>query len=377
MNKNKIFAKCCNLYGKLSKVKDNRVTLIEKYNTGFTGNLKDVHDEILRRDPNTDFNIIYHHDYSGGVKGMFKLIRLFTYKAWRLMTSKQIYLNDNFMPMAYTNFKKEQVAIQLWHGMGSFKHFGIPTLSDPVLIKEVIDINKNIDAIIVNTSTAVPIFAKAFGVDESKIKNFGLPQADFYLKEHDIASLRKDFEKQYPECKGKKLILYAPTFRDTKEADDALLDNFDFKLFEKELSDEYHLLLRLHPQVHENKETPDGVTNVTKYPSIRELLLMSDIMIADYSSVTIEFALLNKPIIMFPFDYDRFSKEDRGFFFDYFEQAPGPICHTTTEIIECIKSKNFLLDKVKAYAELHNEFYDCNSVKRIVDFAYNKKDGEV
>lgn len=376
MNKNKIFAVFCNAYGKLTAPRQNRVTLVEKYNTGFTGNLYDIYNEIKKRYPETEFNIIRHDDYSGGAKGILKLLTLFTVKAWRFMSSGYIFLNDNFMPMAYIRFPENVRIVQVWHGIGVFKHFGIPTLKDPRLIQEVRDINKNVDLFPVTTEKAIPVFAAAFGVPENKVQVTGVPQADYYLKKHDIRALREEFDKQYPECRGKKLVLYAPTFRDDKEADKALLSNFDFRKFNETLSEEYRLLLRLHPQIHSGNAELTEVTNVTDYPSIRTLLLISDIMIADYSSVTIEFALLNKPIIMYPFDYDDFCRHDRGFYFDYFEQAPGPVCYTTDEVIDCIKSKRFLPEKVRAYAELHNDIFDGGSVKRIVDYAYNtaKKD---
>lgn len=371
MNKNKIFADFCNVYGKFAKPKSDRVTLVEKYNTGFTGNLFDIYNEIRSRYPETKFNIIRHDDYSGGIKGIFKLISLFTVKAWRFMSSGYIFLNDNFMPMAYIRFPENVKIIQVWHGIGAFKLFGIPTLKDPQLVQEVKDINKNVDLFPVTTEKAIPVFAEAFGVPESKVQVIGVPQADYYLRKHDIKALREAFDRQYPECRGKKLVLYAPTFRDHKEADKALLSNFDFQKFNESLSDEYRLLLRLHPQVHSGNTELADVTNVTDYPSIRTLLLISDIMIADYSSVTIEFSLLNKPIIMYPFDYEEFCSHDRGFYFDYFKQAPGPICYTTDEVIDCIRNKRFLPEKVKAYAELHNDIFDGDSVKRIVDYAYN------
>ncbi|MGN0165203.1 MAG: CDP-glycerol glycerophosphotransferase family protein [Lachnospiraceae bacterium] len=370
MDKNKIFASICNFYGKLCRTKNSRVTLIEKHNTGFTGNLHDLYLEISKRYPDTRFNIIYHNDYSS--KSILSLLKLFTVKAFRMMSSKYIFLNDNFMPMAYINFHNDCKIVQVWHGIGAFKTFGIPTLSDSELIAEVKKANESVSMITVSTDNAIPIYAEAFGVPKEKVKATGIPQADFYLKEHNVKELKEKFYKEHPTCKGKKLVLYAPTFRDNPEADSKLLDNFDFETFTNELSDEYVLLVRLHPQIHSDSHFPENVINVTDYPSVRNLLLISDIMIADYSSITIEFALLGRPIIMYPFDFERYTAQDRGFYFDYFKQAPGPVCYTTNEIIDCIKNNDFSPEKIQTYAQLHNSFWDCKSAERIIDYTMGK-----
>ncbi len=368
MNTNLIFANVCNLYGKLFKVNKNQITLIEKHNTGFTGNLYDISIELKRQNPKCSFNIIYESDYSGGLKGLGRLIKLFTIKAALMMKSKYIFLNDNFMPLAYIHLSKKTSVTQIWHGIGAFKKFGISSIDDSELINEVIEVNKNVNTIVVSTKNVINFYAEAFGVSKSKVKALGIPQADFYFKKHDIQSLRKDFNKQFPECVGKKIILYAPTFRDDPKADKKLLENFDFEKFKKELSDEYQLLVRLHPQVHTSIISSKGITNVTNYPSIRTLLLLSDILIADYSSVAVEYSLLDKPIVLYPFDFEEFTTHDRGFYFDYLTQAPGPVCYDMNSLIDCIKNKKFDLEKGRSFARLHNDFTDCGSTKRIVNY---------
>jgi CDP-glycerol glycerophosphotransferase (TagB/SpsB family) len=368
MNTNLIFANICNLYGRLFKVNNNQVTLIEKHNTGFTGNLYDISIELKRQNPDSRINIIYNSDYNGGIKGIGRLLRLFTIKAALMMKSKYIFLNDNFMPLAYIKLNKNTSVTQIWHGIGAFKKFGISSIDDIELIDEVKKVNKNVDTIVVSSKNVIDFYAEAFGVKRNKVKALGIPQADFYFKKHDILTMRQNFLKTYPECAGKKIILYAPTFRDNPEADRLLLQNFDFDKFNKELSDDYQLLVRLHPQVHTSVSKTKGIINVTDFPSIRTLLLLSDILIADYSSVAVEFALLNKPIVLYPYDYEDFINNDRGFYFDYLSQAPGPICYNMDSLISCIKNKKFDLEKGRAFASLHNDFTDGSSTKRIVNY---------
>ena len=126
-------------------------------------------------------------------------------------------------------------------------------------------------------------------------------------------------------------------------------------------------MVRLHPQIHGGK-VPENVIDMTQYGNIRKLLCMTDILIADYSSIAVEYSLLNRPILLYAYDMDWYLKEDRGFYFDFVETAPGPIAKTMEELIADIKEEKWDLGKVESFARLHNDFFDDQSAKRVVDY---------
>ncbi len=365
MNTNKIFAGVFRLFRRC-KLKKNKITLIEKLDTGGTGSLFAIREECERRGLDYDFHVISHRDYEIKLSNLPGLIRLFTAKVYHLATSSYVFLNDNFIPMAYMDFDPSVIIVQLWHGMGSYKKFAGSSETDPRMLKLIRDVNRQVTCILASSEKIRDNYAQAFCVPREKVQALACPQADYYFTEHKVETWKEELCRQYPEMRGKKWILYAPTFRDDKARDYHLLDHFDFQRFRDELGEDYCLMVRLHPQIHRG-HVPDYVIDMTGYLNIRKLLCMTDILITDYSSVTVEYALLNRPVLLYAFDQDWYIRKDRGFYFDFEQTAPGPISHTMEELIRDIRDQAWDLGKVSAFAHLHNDFFDNRSAARVVD----------
>uniref|UniRef100_UPI003FED741C CDP-glycerol glycerophosphotransferase family protein n=1 Tax=Anaerobutyricum hallii TaxID=39488 RepID=UPI003FED741C len=269
-------------------MKKNQITLIEKLNTGGTGSLFEIKNECEKRGLPFHFNIITHADYEVSLRNLGGLLKLFTIKAFRMATSSHIFLNDNFLPLGYMKLSDETKVVQLWHGMGSFKKFGGSSETNPEVLKELKAATKNTDHILASSENIRDNYAEAFMAPKEKVICIGCPQVDYFFREHDIAAWKEELSERYPEMKGKKLVLYAPTFRGEEEHDKKLLEAFDFDAFQKELGKDYFLMVRLHPQIQSAK-VPDTVANMTDYPNVRKLLCMTDILIADYSSIAVEY----------------------------------------------------------------------------------------
>lgn len=368
LNTNKIFAGFFNFFGKW-KVKKNQITLVEKLNTGGTGSLFEIKNECEKRGLPFRFNIITHADYEVSPRNLGGLLKLFTIKAFRMATSSHIFLNDNFLPLGYMKLSDKTKVVQLWHGMGSFKKFGGSSETDPAVLKELEAATQNTDHILASSKNIRDNYAEAFIAPKEKVICIGCPQVDYFFREHDIAAWKEELSEQYPEMKGKKLVLYAPTFRGEEEHDKKLLEAFDFDAFQKELGKDYFLIVRLHPQIQSAK-VPETVANMTDYPNVRKLLCMTDILIADYSSIAVEYSLLNRPIILYAFDKDWYLSKDRGFYFDYEKTAPGPIVENMQDLIDCMKNEQWDLKKVESFAHLHNDYFDDKSAERVVDYYF-------
>lgn len=350
-------------------MKKNQITLIEKLNTGGTGSLFEIKNECEKRGLPFHFNIITHADYEVSLRNLGGLLKLFTIKAFRMATSSHIFLNDNFLPLGYMKLSDETKVVQLWHGMGSFKKFGGSSETNPEVLKELKAATKNTDHILASSENIRDNYAEAFIAPKEKVICIGCPQVDYFFRDHDIAAWKEELSEQYPEMKGKKLVLYAPTFRGEEEHDKKLLEAFDFDAFQKELGKDYFLMVRLHPQIQSAK-VPDTVANMTDYPNVRKLLCMTDILIADYSSIAVEYSLLNRQIILYAFDKEWYLSKDRGFYFDYEKTAPGPIVENMQDLIDCIKNKQWDIAKVEKFAHLHNDYFDDKSAERVVDYYF-------
>lgn len=366
-----VFFNICRIF----PVRKNRVAFVAPHNGGEKDSLGVMRSYIEKNGGYDIVNISTRDlqlDFSG-IKSLviscLKAAGFFTLKAKALATAKYIFLNDNFMPMADLKFSKEAVITQLWHAEGAFKKFGLSApLTDDVAQREK-KCSEKLTYVICSSKNVVPVYSEAFGIDEKKIIPLGAPRIDLLLAERNIDELRRAFDNLHPECKGKKLILYAPTFRENGDADKRLLDNIDMKKFNDELGDEYSLLIKLHPQI--NSSSPvEGAVDVTKGHDIGELTLISDMLITDYSSACMDFALLSKPCIFFAFDLEEYEKE-RSFYFDYEEYVPGKVARTFVEVVDAIKSPRNAEEKLRTFRDFNFDYVDCKNAERIYNHIFN------
>lgn len=340
---------------KSSDIKNNQISFIIDSDESFKGNLEYIKKEFEKRG-NYEFHFFYKDRLS---PDSFK----------KLSSSKYIFLNDNFFPLAFMNFSPENVIVQLWHAPGASKKFGgsVDIESRPILKK----ISNNTDWLIVTSDDIKKYYAEAFQISENKIKALGLPRMDYYFENHDSKELKNKFCKDYGISPDKKIILYAPTFRDEEEFNN-VFNYFDLEKFNKELSDEYVLALRLHPKIKnfykDDISSKGQYIDVSDFKNEQELMLLSDMLITDYSSIMIEYSILNRPIVFFTYDLDNYLSKERGFYYDFEKTVPGPIVYTSDELIDAIKNNDF--DKSKISSFVNTQFNEINgqSSKHVVDY---------
>lgn len=356
--KHKFYGKLFNLFTKFP-INNKQISFIIDSNESFKGNLDYIKKEFEKRG-DFKFNFFYKDKLSFS---NFK----------NLATSKYVFLNDNFFPLAFMNFKKDTKVVQLWHAPGAFKKFGAS--SDTKFEDMLSKISQNIDYLITSSDNIKDYYAEAFQIDNSKIKALGLPRADYYFENHDLRNIRANFDSNYPLAKNKKIVLYAPTFRDNPK-DNNVFNFLDLEKFNKELGEEYILVLRLHPKIKkffkDKIEVNQSYIDCSDFKNEQELLLISDFLISDYSSIMIEFCLLNKPIIFFTYDYDTYIANDRGFYFDFKKNVPGPVVYTTSELIAQIKNNDFDKNKISEFRKTQFNSIDGEASKRVIDFLLNE-----
>lgn len=350
-------------------LKQDRVAFVAPHNGGEFDSLGILRSYVKEK---KEFDIVFistndlKPNFSGVkafVLSCLKAAGFFTLKAKQLATSKYIFLNDNFMPLSSLKFDKRAVITQLWHAEGAFKKFGLSAPLSEEIIKREKKCSEKFDYVICTSKNTVPIYAQAFGVDESKVLPLGSPRIDSLLNRNDVSEIRSEFDKKHPECKNKKLILYAPTFRDDPNADRRILSNLDMEKFRKELGNDFCLLVKLHPQIN-SAHCVDGAIDVTNGHSINDLTLICDLLITDYSSVCMDFALLTKPCVFFAFDLDEYEKE-RSFYFDYKAYVPGAVAENFDEVLSAIKNPRTDEEKLRRFRDFNFDFIDTNNTERI------------
>jgi len=344
------------------------------HDDGEGSNVSLVVKALKERSSDYSFSYITKKDTSQVKEGqnLSNTVNFFIKKPFELARAQTILMDNIFLPYAYLRRRKASKVIQLWHGTGTIKKFGQDTNTG--MLKELEQrANNNITHLIVNAEELKITYGGAFGVDESRIFPIGLPKTDELINR--INKIKKDkinpdkdyIYNKYHISKDVKLVLYAPTFRDDE------VDNPEVSLQLEELienlTDGYELGIRLHPHVAENVRDLKGkrVHQLSFEEDVNTVLLASDILITDYSSIIFEYCLMGYPMIFYPYDLDEFQIKGRGFYHPYESYVPGPIAYTGKEVCELIKENNFDYDKIDQFIENNYQYLDGKATERLLN----------
>ncbi|MGN1050785.1 MAG: CDP-glycerol glycerophosphotransferase family protein [Acutalibacteraceae bacterium] len=265
--------------------------------------------------------------------------------------------------------KDEQVYIQCWHGT-PFKRLGYDINPEYGNKQAILTTNEAYDKdaqkydIVVSPS---PFYTEkissAFNFQKNcpdvKIIEKGYPRNDslFTSSEEDVKKIKESLNIP----KDKKVILYAPTYRDDQiDAGNGYTYDLglDFEKFKEALSDDYVVLFRAHYYISKNFEFEkygDFIIDVSSYNNVNNLYLVSDILITDYSSVFFDFENLCKPVIFYMYDYDDYKNKARDFYFDL-SILPGPVFFNENDLLNFFKSNKVIVIEQEIYDEFNDKF---------------------
>lgn len=312
-------------------------------------------------------------------------IKRYTLKWLLLMTRAEYWVSNSRLPLWVTK-PKHTTYLQTWHGtpLKKLAH-DMDEVYMPGTTTEKYKENfskdvSNWDYLISPNPYSTEIFKRAFQFDK-RILETGYPRNDFLVTHNQDEQILKIKEKLNLR-KDKKVILYAPTWRDDYyfEKGRYRLDlQLDLDKLKAVLGEEYILILRMHYLVAENlpiEEYKGFVFDYSNYEDIRDLYLISDILITDYSSVFFDYSILNRPIIFYAYDLENYRDKLRGFYFNIEEKTPNLIVKTNEELIEKI---NTIADnEFKPFKEQVNTFKqfccleDGHATERVVKEVFSK-----
>ncbi|WP_303984859.1 CDP-glycerol glycerophosphotransferase family protein [Niallia circulans] len=290
---------------------------------------------------------------------------------FHLATSQVIVLDNYYGFLSSVSFKENVKKLQIWHANGAIKTFGWNDLSVKDRSKNAKErfaaVYKQFDYIISGSDKMSAIFCEAFSASSQQILNTGIPRTDIFFDKDHMEKIKTSFYKKYPNLKNKKIILYAPTFRENEEESSNKI-RLDFSYLKDRLESDYIFLVRLHPSITNQMDFSEYngfVYNFSDYPILNDLLFITDILITDYSSIPFEFSFLQKPMIFYPYDLDEYRKT-RGFWVPYHELVPGPIAYSTEEIVQFIHHSSFQMEKIANFHQEWNTYSIGNSSKNVV-----------
>lgn len=275
--------------------------------------------------------------------------------------AKVVFICDNFLPVASCKKRKETTVVQLWHSCGLLKKMGYDTTEDiPSGYKG--NVYRNYDLLTVSAPALEEVFAKATKHNRSVVKALGVSRSDIFFDEKWHEDCISDFYEQYPEAKGKRVILWAPTFRGNAH-NPYLVGTDAVKELSEKLGEDYLLITKAHPHL-------EAKYSLSSCPIPTERLLpVTDLLITDYSSVFFDFLFFGKPSVLFAPDLREYE-EKRGFYVDYNTLCPHIVTDekklTETVLSAIAENRVSHIEELKAY---HISSCDGGSTERIIKAA--------
>ncbi|MCD8879439.1 CDP-glycerol glycerophosphotransferase family protein [Staphylococcus kloosii] len=298
-------------------------------------------------------NIWIFNDINMPVEGNPIKVKKNSLKYWYHLATSKYFIQNTNMPLDYKK-RNGQIELQTFHGtfmktMG----FDTPEFKFETRQYKIDEFQSKVDKwnyVSIPSDYMAEKAQSAFNTEVKPLKS-GFPRNDLIFKALNHVD---EIKNKLDIPKNKKVILYAPTWREGKSSD----VNLDIDLMEEKLNDEYVLLVRAHYMVSNNmdirKNYPFAI-NVSNYPSIEDLYAISDMLITDYSSVMFDYAYLKRPMLFYSYDLEKYLFGERGVYLNYENIVPGPVVRTTNEIISNINNSTTMKNN---YNKIYDAFYN-------------------
>ena len=295
----------------------------------------------------------------------------------KVMNSKLLFCDNYFAFLGGCHFDHSKTHIvQLWHADGAIKTFGWEepktqkrSQADKRRFQKVYD---QFDEYPVGSEKMGKVFVQSYHVPFTKMSLRGYPRSDQLFDKQNQLKIQKEILMTYPILKGKEILLYAPTYRENNNGNVALQFPNDFEKVIMNLQNNQRLIIKLHPHLKslevklKEKFKNKKIVWVDSF-TMNDLLLITDRLITDYSSVIFDYSLLPtaKEIIFYCYDWDQYSKEI-GIQADFKEWAPGPILNTTVDLVNEL-AMPLLKTDFSEFNNLWNTFNDGKATQRILN----------
>ena len=369
---------------------DKTVLFISFHGKGYSDNPKAIYEEMLKDDKFKDYKFVWaikNHKKKAIKIDDAKIVEYLSIPYFYYLSKAKYWIFNCKMP-SYICKKKDQIYLQTWHGtplkrLGHDIHVDENTTFYRSQIKaEDMYRSYDIDSARYNymispNAFCTKIFPAAFNINKERLIETGYPRNDVMSNVTDDEKLKIKKELNIPL--HKKVILYAPTWRDNQYVAKGYTFKLevDFHKWHQYLKDDYIVLFKPHYLIiNDYKSTNDlqgFLYNIDADQDISPLYLITDVLITDYSSVFYDFAVMNKPMYFYMYDLKDYQEELRGFYIDIYKDLPGQIYENEDDLLKDVIENKYDYAKLKVFKERFNNHDDGMASKRVVDIVFGDK----
>ena len=327
---------------KLCPTDKNKVLFLSRQSNTVTEDIDFLSRRLLELKPETNIVIITKR-MDKGFSSMLGYAGATLKSMYHLATASVCVLDSYWPAVSVLHHKKQLAVIQMWHAMGKIKKSGYQSLGKKFgrsdMIAREMRMHRNYDVVIAGGRAFNPFYCASFDIDPDILYNVGLPRMDKLREGQEEA--RRQFYETYPQLKGKKIILYAPTFRKGQALDPKeLVRAFRF-------DGSCVLIIKRHPN---QLLVVDNLAPALTCPGMPTSTVLSvcDCVITDYSAITIEAALLGKPVYFYLFDYEDYL-DHNGLNVKLFDEFPDCVFRDPEKLVAAIDKGEYDTDNYRRF----------------------------
>ncbi len=331
------------------------------------GNLKYIDDGLKKYGLDKKYKIEYSFRKAvGNHKSIMSWIKVI----YKIARQDYIFVDDYVPVFGFLKLNKRTKLIQVWHAGEGFKAVGYCRFGKDGSPFPTGSCHKQYDYVLTGSDGLVKVFSEVFGIEKEAFLPVGMPRLDGFLDEGVIKEFKEGFYKKYPNLKGKKIIMFAPTYRGPGQKyayyDYSWLDMDDISDY---CGEDKIFLIKMHPFVQEAIKIPekykDRIVDFSSYPNINDLYYITDVLITDYSSNYYEYSLLKRPVVFFTPDRELYELS-RGVHRSVKESAPGKVCDTFEEMMQALREEDYEVEKIYKFVEKNFANYDGHATDKVI-----------
>ena len=339
------FYRLYNLISKWQKINEKKIVFVSYYGAGYGDNPKAIADYIIENNLNYELVWLLDTNKNDG-SDMPKKVKKVKYGSIRSLyelSTAKIWV-DNCRKQYFPKKKKGQIYIQTWHGSLALKKIEADAPSLPIQYVNMAKKDSSaIDVILSGCDFKTNVYKNSFWYS-GEVLNIGTPRADVFFNEEKILQNKKKVLDFYNLEDDAKILMYAPTFRQSHNLDIYKLDYSKLEsVLVHKFGGKWKIIVRLHPNIAhlaDELQLPNTVLNVTSYKDMQELLCASDIVVTDYSGLMFDFYIMNRPLFLFCTDFEEYTSKDRELYFEL-KEVPFDLAKSNGELCDIIKEFDY------------------------------------
>ncbi|MDQ7129557.1 bifunctional glycosyltransferase/CDP-glycerol:glycerophosphate glycerophosphotransferase [Mammaliicoccus sciuri] len=354
------------LLDKEESVDSNTIVFESFGGKNYSDSPKYIYEYMQKNYPKLNYIWVFNNPDKNVIIGNAEKVKKGSKEYYEAYSKAKFWVTNARLPL-YLNKKENQIYIQTWHGTplkrlaNDMKVVRMPGTTTANYKKNFYAETSRWDYLVSPNRYSSNIFKTAFWMDEERTWEIGYPRNDVLVNRSNDQEYINQIKKDLNLPEDKKVIMYAPTWRDDEFVKKGQY-LFDLKInlenLQKELGENYVILLRMHYLIANALDLngyEDFAIDVSNYSDISELYIISDALITDYSSVMFDFGILKRPQYFFAYDIEKYDKGLRGFYMDYMNDLPGEIITDEFKLAEELKNIDEHKEK---YKEKIEKFYE-------------------